>query len=324
MTNVLIATSEAVPFIKTGGLADVTGSLPKYLDKSKYDVRVIIPKYQCINKELVGTLKYVKEFHISLSWRDQYVGLYEAEYDGIHFYFIDNQFYFSGDKPYSAIYQDAEKFAYFDKAVLDSIKAIGFKPDIIHCNDWQTGLIPVFLKEAYTQDPFYKNIKCVYSIHNMKFQGRWRLDEVRDVTGLPDVAFTNKILESYSEANYLKGGIVCSEAVTTVSPTYAEEITTPMGGEGLDGVMREVKDKGKLYGILNGIDYSKNNPETDEDIDFNYTSRNVKSMKAKNKKALQKELSLPEDSKVFLIGIVSRLTDQKGFDLLAYILYEFL
>lgn len=324
MKKILIATSESVPFIKTGGLADVCGALPKYLDKKRFDVRVILPKYKCLNEEFKNLLQFRMNFNIKLSWREQYVGIFEAVFEGIHYYFIDNEFYFSNDRPYGAIYEDAEKFAYFDKAVLEAIRYIDFKPDIIHCNDWQTGLIPVFMKEYYKQDPFYNGIKAVYSIHNMKYQGRWRLDEVKDVTGLPENVFTHNVLEAYSESNYLKGGAVCSDAVVTVSPSYASEITTPEGGEGLDGVMKEISYKGKLYGFINGLDYSVYNPETDKYIPYHYTAKNFKTNKKKNKEALQRELGISINPGVFLIGIVSRMTDQKGFDLIAYIMYELL
>ncbi|MCR5272247.1 MAG: glycogen synthase GlgA [Lachnospiraceae bacterium] len=324
MTNVLIAASEAVPFIKTGGLADVVGALPKYFDKKCIDARVIIPKYKCIDEQFASLMKFKKEFKIHLNWREQYVGVFEANFEGVTYYFVDNEFYFSGARPYGAIYEDAEKFAYFDKAVLEVISNIDFKPDIIHCNDWQTGLIPVFLKYQYGDDPYYKNIKCVYSIHNMKYQGRWRIDEVKDVTGLPDEAFSDKCLEAYSSSNFLKAASALSDAVVTVSPSYAKEITTPEGGEGLDGVMKEADLNGKLHGFLNGLDYDIYNPATDKFIEYNYTSRNFKSQKKKNKTALQKELGLTVNASTFMIGFVSRLTDQKGLDLLAYIMYEFL
>jgi len=322
MIKVLIATSEAVPFIKTGGLADVTGALPKYFDKSKYDVRVILPKYACINESLLGDLRFITNFQTNLGWRRQYVGVFEAVSSGVTYYFIDNEFYFNGTRPYGAIYEDAEKFAYFSKAVIDALPTLGFKPDIIHCNDWQTGLIPVFLKEEYANYEYYKDIKTVYSIHNMRFQGRWRLNEVRDVTGLPDRAFTAEGIECYGESNFLKGGIVYSDAFSTVSPTYAKEIASPEGGEGLDGLVRSYENK--LFGILNGIDTEINDPKTDTAITYNYDVNDFKSIKFKNKEDLQRELGLPVDPNVFMIGIVSRLTDQKGFDLIAYILNEFL
>ena len=185
MKNVLLIASEAVPFIKTGGLADVAGSLPKYFDKTKFDVRVMIPKYTCIPWEYREKMVYKTHFYIDLAWRTQYVGVFELEWNGVIFYFIDNEFYFGGPKPYSWIHEDIEKFAFFSKAALSAIPVIGFKPDIIHCNDWQTGLIPVFLHTVFGDDNFYAGIKTVFTIHNLQFQGRWRIQEIMDITGLP-------------------------------------------------------------------------------------------------------------------------------------------
>lgn len=321
MTNILFVASEAVPYIKTGGLADVVGSLPKYFDKEKYDVRVILPKYACMDELLLAQLKFVCHFYVNLNWRKQYVGIFTTEYKGVRYYFVDNEFYFAGDKPYNNIYEDVEKFAYFSKAVLESLPYIDFAPDILHCHDWQTGLVPVYLRTTYGSDNFYAGIKTIFTIHNMKFQGRWKIREVMDITGLPEHIFrTASGLESYGESNYLKGGIVYADAVSTVSPEYAKEITTREGGEGLDGLMNARIDS--LYGIVNGIDYEEFNPETDPHIETNYTVKNAVAGKRKNKLALQKMLGLPVRDDVFMIGIISRMTSQKGFDLIAYILDE--
>ena len=321
MTKILFVASEAVPYIKTGGLADVVGSLPKYFDKEKYDVRVILPKYACMDELLLAQLKFVCHFYVNLNWRKQYVGIFTTEYKGVRYYFVDNEFYFAGDKPYNNIYEDVEKFAYFSKAVLESLPYIDFAPDILHCHDWQTGLVPVYLRTTYGSDNFYAGIKTIFTIHNMKFQGRWKIREVMDITGLPEHIFrTASGLESYGESNYLKGGIVYADAVSTVSPEYAKEITTREGGEGLDGLMNARIDS--LYGIVNGIDYEEFNPETDPHIDTNYTVKNAVAGKRKNKLALQKMLGLPVRDDVFMIGIISRMTSQKGFDLIAYILDE--
>ncbi len=322
MKKVMFATSEAVPYVKTGGLADVTGSLPKYFDKKKFDVRVILPKYMCILQEKKQEMEYLFDFTISLGWREQYVGIWKAENDGITYYFIDNEFYFGGWKPYGNIYEDVEKFAFFSKAILETLKRIEFQADIIHCHDWQTGLVPVYLEEFYRKDDFYRNMKTVFTIHNMKFQGRWKLEEVRDITGFPKSLFTPDKLETYGEANYLKGGILYSDIVTTVSDSYAKEIMTREGGEGLDGVMRERSSA--LLGIVNGIDYEEYNPKTDIYIPYHYNTENVERIKPKNKEELQKEMGLPVEKDAFLIGIVSRMTDQKGFDLIDYILEEIL
>lgn len=319
MKNVLFIASEAVPFIKTGGLADVAGSLPKYFDKQKYDVRVMIPKYACIPQKYKDQMRFITNFYMDLAWRSQYVGIMEMEYEGIHFYFIDNEFYFNGFKPYGYIHEDIEKFAFFSKAALSSLPLIGFRPDIIHCHDWQTGLIPVYMKERFSTD-FFWGMKSVMTIHNLKFQGIWDTKSVRDITGLPASFFTPDKLEAYGDANYLKGGIVYADAVTTVSQSYAEEIKMPFYGEKLDGLMRARSNC--LEGIVNGIDYNEFNPETDTRIVKNYNQLNFRKEKVKNKIALQKELGLEVDPKKFMIGVVSRLTDQKGFDLIAYVMDE--
>lgn len=320
MKKILFAASEAVPFIKTGGLADVTGSLPKYFDRKKYDVRIILPKYLCMDERFRGQLHFKCHFYVNLSWRKQYAGIFEAKQDGITYYFVDNEFYFAGDKPYNELYQDIEKFAYFSKAVLEALPFLDFCPDIIHCHDWQTGLIPVYLKERFHGGDFYRNMKSVITIHNLKFQGKWDVKTVQSITGLPEYYFTSDKLEAYKDANLLKGGIVFADAVTTVSDTYAEEIKTPFYGEGLDGLLRARSHD--LRGIVNGIDYGEFNPETDKNIVKAYNAVNFRKEKVKNKRALQEELGLRVDDKKMMIGLVSRLTDQKGLDLIAYVMDE--
>ena len=320
MKNVLFIASEAVPFIKTGGLADVAGSLPKYFDKTKYDVRVMIPNYKCIPQNYKDQMHFVTSFYMDLAWRSQYVGVLEMEYDGVQFYFIDNEYYFNGFKPYGYIHEDIEKFAFFSKASLSALPLINFKPDIIHCHDWQTGLIPVYMKERFHEGDFFRDMKSIMTIHNLKFQGIWDMKAVKDITGLPDSYFTSDKLEAFGDANYLKGGIVYADKVTTVSNSYAEEIKTPFYGEKLDGLMRARSND--LVGIVNGIDYEEFNPETDKRIVRNYNQVTFRKEKFKNKIALQKELGLDVDQKRFMIGIVSRLTDQKGFDLKAYVTDE--
>lgn len=318
--NVLFVSSEAVPFIKTGGLADVAGSLPKYFDKEKYDVRVMLPKYLCIPEKFRNQMQYVNHFYMDLAWRSQYVGVLQMEYDGVQYYFIDNEFYFAGPKPYGYIHEDIEKFAFFSKAALSAMPLLNFKPDIVHCHDWQTGLIPVYMKERFHDGEFFRNMKSVMTIHNLKFQGVWNLKKVKDITGLPPYFFTSDKLEAYGDANYLKGGIVYADAVTTVSNSYAEEIKTPFYGEKLDGLMRARSNC--LTGIVNGIDYQDFNPETDNRIVARYNQKTFRKEKIKNKRALQQQLGLKVDDKKFMIGIVSRLTDQKGFDLIAYMMEQ--
>ncbi len=320
MKRILFAASEAVPFIKTGGLADVTGSLPQYFDKEEYEVRIILPKYLCIEEEMRKKMRFLCHFYVNLGWRKQYAGIFETKYQGITYYFVDNEYYFAGEHPYHNLHEDVEKFAYFSKAVLEALPYLDYCPDIIHCHDWQTGLIPVFLHTLYGDENYYAGIKTVFSIHNMKFQGRWHLQAVMDVTGLPEQIFVPDKLESYGEANYLKGGVIYADAVTTVSPTYAFEITTQQGGEGLDGLMRQVSDK--LYGILNGIDIEVYNPQTDPYIRAQFNEKDVIRQKAKNKNALQEEMGLEQNPEAMLIGIVSRMTSQKGFDLIAYVMDE--
>ena len=322
MKKVLFVTSEAVPFVKTGGLADVAGSLPRYFDRTKYDVRVILPKYACMKEEFKKQLRFHTKFYVKLSWRSQYVGVLETKLDGITFYFIDNEYYFAGPNPYNNIYEDVEKFAFFSKAVLEALPMMDFCPDILHCHDWQTGLIPVFLKHEYQKDVFYQGIKTVFTIHNLQFQGRWIMQVVKDITGLPDYLFTADKLESYGEANYLKGGLTYTDIITTVSNTYAYEITTPEGGEGLSGLLSARKNS--LYGIVNGLDYNEFNPETDSAIPYHFGISNMLEGKRENKKILQHSLGLPEDDGTILVGMVSRLTEQKGFDLVEYILDELL
>ena len=230
MKKILFVASEGVPFIKTGGLADVVGSLPKCFNKDEYDVRVILPKYMCMKDEWKNKMNYLAHFYMDLAWRSQYVGVLEMVYNGVQFYFIDNEYYFAGPKPYGNIYQDIEKFAFFSKAALSALPVIGFKPDIVHCHDWQTGLIPVFLKDKFHEGDFFRDMKSVITIHNLKFQGVWDVKTVKDITGLPAYYFTPDKLEAYGDANYLKGGIVYADAITTVSETYAEEIKTPFYG----------------------------------------------------------------------------------------------
>ena len=320
MKKILFATSEAVPFIKTGGLADVAGSLPKFFDKEKYDVRVMLPKYMCMKESWKEKLQYKTHFYMDLGWRTQYVGVLETEYEGVTFYFIDNEFYFNGFAPYGEMYTDVEKFSFFSKAVLSALPVIDFRPDIIHCHDWQTGLIPVLLKDSFHGGDFYRNMKSVITIHNLKFQGVWDVKTIQRFTELPDYYFTPDKLEAYKDGNLLKGGIVYADAITTVSNTYAEEIKMPFYGEGLDGLMRARANS--LRGIVNGIDYNEFNPETDPNITKNYNAKNFRKEKIKNKIQLQKDLGLEQDPKAMMIGIVSRLTDQKGFDLIAYIMDE--
>jgi starch synthase len=320
MKNILLIASEAVPFIKTGGLADVVGSLPKNLNKDEFDCRVIIPKYLCMKQEFAQKLEYVTHFYMNYLGVSRYAGVLKTEYEGITFYFIDNEYYFGGPAPYGDWLWDLQKFCFFQKAALNALPLIGFKPDLIHCHDWQTGLIPVYLKDAYHGGDFYRDIKSVFTIHNLKFQGVWDLKTIKWLSELPDYYFTPDKLEAYKNGNMLKGGVVYADAVTTVSDTYSQEIRTPFYGEGLDGLLRA--RSGDLRGIVNGIDYVEFDPETDKYIPVHYNAKNFRKLKVKNKTALQERLGLPKDEGKFLIGIVSRLTDQKGLDLVQCVMED--
>ena len=320
MKNILFAASECVPFVKTGGLADVVGALPKALYKGDYDVRVVLPNYTCIPWEYRGKFKFVSNFYMDYGQRSEpmFVGIMEYEYEGITFYFIDNEYYFKCDKPYTdSVRWDIERYIFFCKAVLAAMPVIGFHPDIIHCHDWQTGMIPVFLKSTFATHSFYWGTKSIMTIHNLKFQGVWDIDHFIYNTNLPRYMFTPDKLEFKKDANMLKGGLVYADYITTVSETYAEEIKTPYYGEQLDGLL--CARSRSLRGILNGIDYSVYNPETDPKIAVHYNEKNAVEKKKEAKRALQKELGLPVDDNKFMIAIISRLTDQKGLDLVDWI-----
>lgn len=319
MKNILFASSECVPFIKTGGLADVVGSLPKYYDKKKYDARVVLPKYSCMADKWNETLTYVGHFYMDIAGHDEYVGIMQTEYDGITFYLIDNEHYFSGYSLYDGDQKwNIEKFAFFSKAVLSILPVINFRPDLIHCNDWQTGLVPVYLDHFRFGSDYYRGIRTIMTIHNLKFQGVWDKETVQALSGLPEYYFSYDKLGDYDRGNLLKGGIVYADKVTTVSTTYAQEIRTPFYGEGLDGLMEA--RRGDLHGIVNGLDYTDYCPFSDMRIHKRFTADTFKKNKPENKLALQRELGLAEDKKTMLIGIVSRLTDQKGFDLIDCVL----
>ena len=321
MKNILFAASECVPFIKTGGLADVVSSLPKYFDKKKYDVRVVLPKYSCMNQKWKDQLEYMDHFYMNLAGEDRYVGILKYVQDGITFYFIDNEYYFNGFAPYDGDPRwNIEKFAFFSKAVLSILPVIDFRPELIHCHDWQTGLIPVYLDNFRFLGEYYRGIKSVMTIHNLKFQGVWDTSTVRQITGLPEYYFAPDKLEAYRDANLLKGGIVYADKVTTVSQTYAQEIKTPFFGEGLDGLMSARSND--LCGIVNGLDYDEYCPFKDTRIAKRFTVDTFRKNKVSNKLSLQEELGLDKDPKVMMLGIVSRLTDQKGFDLIDYVMDE--
>ena len=320
MNKVLFAASECVPFIKTGGLADVCGALPKEFDKRYWDIRVVLPFYSCIPERFRNQCEYVTHFYMGTGSYipSKYVGVFQCELDGIKYYFIDNQEYFNCVVPYGDIRYDIEKFVFFDKEVLSMLKLINFQPNIIHCHDWQTGFIPVYLKTEFQADMFYWGMKSIMTIHNLKFQGVWDKKTMMGLTGFPAELFTPDKLEFNKDANMLKGGLVYADYVTTVSDTYAGEIQTPYYGEGLDGLLRARHFD--MQGIVNGIDYGVYNPATDPKIYVNYDAESFRKKKAMNKEQLQQELGLAVDKKKFMIGLISRLTDQKGLDLINYVI----
>ncbi len=310
--KVLLVGSEANPFIKTGGLGDVLGSLSKALNRIDVDARVVIPKYKSINSKFEKNLKFLKSFNVKVGWRNQYCGVFEGICDGVKYYLLDNEYYFSRDKVYG-YFDDGERFAFFNRAVLKLLKEIGFKPDVINCNDWHTGMIPVLLKLEYRKDYFYKNIKSVFSIHNLKFQGVFPKEILPELFGYDLEAYYNGSLAFDNGVSFMKGGIIYSDKVTTVSYSYVNEIKTEEYGERLDAVLRD-RDC-VLSGILNGIDYDEFNPEDDKYIYDNFNKYDLYGKK-RNKEKLQRELGLPINSDAAMIGIVSRLTNQKGLDLI--------
>ena len=318
MKKILFAASECVPFIKTGGLADVCGALPKEFDKEQWDVRVVIPNYSCIPEKYRNEFKYVSHFYMSAGSfiQGKYVGILKYELDGITYYFIDNQEYFNCVVPYGDIRFDIEKFVFFDKAVLSMLPHIDFCPDIIHCHDWETGLIPVYLKNDFAADSFFWNIKSIVTIHNLRFQGVWDAKTMQGLTGFSADLFAPDKLEFHKDANMLKGGLVYADYITTVSDTYANEIQTDCYGEGLNGLLSARHFD--MQGIVNGIDYKVYDPETDKKIYVNYSKDDFRKKKANNKMKLQEELGLAVDKKKYMIGLISRLTDQKGLDLINY------
>ena len=318
--NILFAAFEASPFIKTGGLGDVSGALPVHLKNEKYDARVILPLISSIPEEYKKRMKFVTSYEVPLGWRKQYCGLFTLMKGGVKYYFLDNEYYFKRGQVYGE-FDDAERVAFFSKAVIETIKYIAknFRPDILHCNDWHTALIPVYLRESYQGDPLFDSIKTVFTIHNLKFQGMYSNYVTGDVCGLHGTPAEEQ-MQHNGAVNFLKGAVVYSDAVTTVSPTYAEEICTPQYGEGLEGLFQSIHYK--LFGIINGIDRKNYDPKTDKAIPFNYDGKSLEK-KIKNKLAFQKELGLEQNPDVPLFAMVSRLTTQKGANLIAELLPEF-
>ncbi len=312
--------SECYPFVKTGGLADVMYALPKALSRMNCDVKVILPRYACIPWEYQSKMVYRGEFQMSLcsDGRSFYVGIMEYVWDGVVYDFIDNQEFFSDGKPYTSIIGDIPKFCFFSKAALAALNYMDWIPDVIHCHDWQAALVPVYLRTLFQTTPLSR-AKTMLTIHNLRFQGVYNIPTIRYWSGLPDYVFNKDALtQNWLDANMLKGGLTYCNMITTVSGTYAGEIQTPEYGETLDAHLRY--HSGKLRGIVNGIDYDIWNPWTDPMLHTNYDITNVLPRKKENKRALQEELGLWQDDHKFVIGLISRLTNQKGLDLVNAIL----
>ena len=316
--------SECHPFVKTGGLGDVMYALPRELARLNCDVRVLLPRYACIPQEYQNRMVYRGEFYMDLgrTGRNYYVGIMEYICDGVVYDFIDNQEFFSSGNPYTNLVDDIPKYCFFSKAALAALNFLNWIPDVIHCHDWQAGLVPVYLRTLFQDSPVGR-AKTVLTIHNLRFQGVYNIPTIQYWTGLPDHVFSMGALkQDWVEANILKGGLAYADRITTVSGTYAWEIQSSEYGERLEDHLRY--HSGKLRGIVNGIDYDMWNPETDPALAANYGLGNVLDHKMENKLALQKELGLEEDAGKFVIGLISRLTDQKGLDLVNAIIPQVL
>lgn len=317
--QIVFASAECAPFVKTGGLGDVAGSLPAALVRAGAEVIVMVPKYATIKDEYKAQMEHFSDFYVSLGWRNEYCGLEKLEHDGVTYMFVDNERYFARDYPYG-FFDDGERFAFFSKAITESLQHLpaGFECDILHCNDWQTALAPVFLREFYQGLPLYDRVKTVFSIHNVAFQGQFSDTVMEDILGVAHIpAAASQLRCDACSVNYMLGALRYADAITTVSPTYAAEIQTPEFGEGLDGVLRERSYA--LQGILNGIDVAGFDPATDKRIPANYTVED-RSGKAVCKAKLQEELGLEVRDDRPLMVMVTRLTRQKGMDLVMYAL----
>lgn len=315
--KILFVSSEVDPFVKTGGLADVASSMPQAVKKMGHDIRVVMPEYSQIASQYLEQLEHLLYFSTQVGWRNEYVGVNKLDNGGVTTYFIDNKGYFYRD----SLYENEDKhvqFAYFCRAVLEMLPKIDFQPDIIHCNDWQTGPLSIMLNENYKQYDFYKDIKTVYTIHNLRYQGRFGKEILDDTLALPTDKYWDSGIASHDGAvNYMKMAINGADKVTTVSKTYAEEIKTPYCGEGLDYVLR--MNDYDLCGIVNGISYQNFNPQTDDRIYANYSADNLAG-KEECKRRLQEDMGLPQRDDVPVIGLISRLVKQKGLDLIESIL----
>ena len=318
--NVLYVASEAVPFAKTGGLADVAGSLPQALKFEDVDIRVILPKFGKIPDEFKNNMEHVYDGELNVAWRSKFVGVDKYEHNGVTYYFVDNQEYFDREGFYGYD-DDAERFSFFCRAVLNLLPALDFWPDIIHTNDWHAGLVNVFLKLEHQDDERYQKIRTLYTIHNLRYQGIFPKNVMSDVLGLDWKYFNNGDLEFYDAVNFMKGGLIYADFISTVSKTYAQEIQYEYFGENLDGLLRSRKDD--LYGIVNGLDYDVYNPMTDKNIFETYDVDSY-DRKMDNKVQLQKLLGLPVGRRIPMVSLVSRLVSAKGMDLIVRMMDEIL
>ena len=310
--KILLVGAECVPFAKTGGLADVLGTLPQELINLNIDARVILPFHQIIKDKYKLDTQHVADFYIQLGWRSQYVGVEKLVKNSVTYYFIDNEDYY-GDKIYRSGVAEIEQYAFFCRAVIEAVLRIDFIPDVLHLNDWQTGLIPILLKTQYN-NTLLDSIKTLFTIHNVMYQGMCGFEQMNDLLDIPYYYNTPEFVESNGCANFMKAGLVFSDKINTVSETYAQELKLPEFSYGLEGILNARSNH--LVGILNGIDINDYNPQTDSHIPYNFSLKTIK-LKKKNKQDLMSRLALEYDDTIPLIGIVSRLTSQKGFDLLA-------
>lgn len=310
--KILFTSSECVPFVKTGGLADVVGALAPVLAKKGHDVRVMLPMYTAIPQQWQEQMQFVLDFDVQLGWRRQYCGVQMLKKDGVIYYFLDNKYYFGRPYIYGLGGDEYERYGFFCRACLNALPLLDFSPDILHAHDWQSGMVPALLKIQYAHLPFYSQIRTMFTIHNLQYQGIFGIKEVQDVLGLGDGLWSSDKLECFGCANFMKAGLVYSDIITTVSPSYAEEITTAYYGERLDGLIRARHDS--VYGVLNGIDVDEYNPETDPMIYQTYSLKDM-SGKAVNKAHLQQDLGLEVNPDTPLIAMVGRLSNQKGLDL---------
>ena len=316
--NILFATSECAPFIKTGGLADVAGALPKALAGNGHDVRVILPLYEGIGEEWRSQMTYLQCFHITLAWRSPYCGIFELKRDGVTYWFVDNEYYFKRSNIYGH-YDDGERFAYFSRAVVESMGWLNWHPDVLHCNDWQTALAPIYLLEERHRIPQLCDTKSVFTIHNIEYQGRYGSQTLKDVFGLNDGYFNEHMLAYHGDVNLMKGAIYAADYVTTVSPTYADELQYSFYAHGLEGVIAD--NRHKLRGILNGIDTEVYDPWRDKGLTKFFSARQMAGKK-NCKAALQQMSGLRENPDAPIIACVSRLVRHKGFDLVTAAIHE--